>query len=193
MQIIGDMTKRKARRFQFRNRKIKKLTVVRLECDNTVRRKQAADSLQGFPICKPALRMTCLRPRIAEIEINPLRKMCGKHTGEIFRVTAQKSDVFKRRIPCLFRSKQNDVAHFLHRKKANLRILPRKRRNKSAFAASDFEMKPLFIRKKCRRLYSCRLVFIEREKQIAACRAARFPVFPFSYPHTYAPYLMYDS
>ena len=89
--------------------------------------------------------MTCLRPRVAEIQIDSFKAVRSENLFQMNRVTAKKTNVVHLAVFDFFRRDDHDVTDLFNGDKSDIGISVGNAGNKSALAAADLDAEALFI------------------------------------------------
>ena len=170
MQVAAALDDLHPRRLKFAERKIKQPRVVGLEAQYAVRFQQRLVELKECAVGQAALVMPCLRPRVAEIEIDAIKGVQREPLGEGLGIPDDKAEILRAHFLChgALYCRDHHIRDALHRIEADLRVQRRHADRELALAAADLQMQRTLRAAERRRWVGKRDRFIGA-KQIPGC------------------------
>ena len=145
VKIVGDLQYFETARLYFINCEIKQLPVVRLELDRAVLLQNLSEPAQKFLAGKPSLGVPVLRPRIGEIQVDPVHFFLAKIFTDQLSISPDEQQVLRLGLVQLVERPDQDTGILLYSDIINICIFNRQLIDKLAFSRSYLQMNRMIV------------------------------------------------
>ena len=184
MQIAGQPLGHKSRGGKFLKAKIKQTLVVGFQIQLSIGLEYTAIKFEESAIGQTALSVPRLGPRVAEVQIDAVRRVLGKPLGKVFSISDKKPQIVGAFLGTsfgFFQRKTRHIGDALHGNEITVGIFCRHAAGKIALATADLDIKRTLFGKSILRVLGQRRSILNQK--FATCGDACRTVFLFSHSH----------
>ena len=181
VQIAGQVADLQPTGFKFAERPLEQRRVVRFEMDLAVFRQNVLVFLQKAAVRQAALGIFLARPRVAEVQKQPVDLAVGKIFLQLRRVERQEYQILQPHLQRFLHAEQHGLLHALDGDEQHIGVLPRSLDGELALSAADLQPERLGRRHQAAPIAAQRLAVAHVDRR--AGLQTRFQIVSLSHSH----------